>query len=183
MPHEQPSPNRRRRWPWLLLAVAVILWAFWSHGGSGLPDGAEAPDLRVPWTGAEEPFDLAAERGHVTVLAFWATWCPACRAEGPSLTRVEERIRARGDRLVGVSVDDATLDAVAGAARGLGMRYPIALATRADVDRFAVEVLPTIVIVGPDGRIARTFAGSVGEQALLEAIDAARPTTAAAFRD
>ncbi len=164
----------RRIWPWGLFAAAIALWFFWAGPRSGLPAGDQAPELRVPWTAGDAPFDLGAERGHVTVLAFWATWCPACRAEGPALSRVAQHVEETGDRVVGVSVDDGTLDDVARAARSLGMTYPIALADRADVDRFAVELLPTVIIVGPDGHIVRSFAGAVGEQRLIEAVEEAR---------
>ncbi len=162
-----------RLWPWLLLGTAIVLWVYWSGPTSTLPTGQPAPALVVPWT-EDGHFDLAEQRGHVTVIAFWATWCPACRAEGPALSRLAQRIAPAGDRVVGVSVDTGTLDGIASAARQLGMTYPIALATRADVDRFAVQLLPTVVVVGPDGRVASSFAGSVGEQTLIEAVEAAR---------
>ena len=160
----------RSIWPWLLLGLAVVLWMFWGGGSSGLPEGEPAPPLTVPWT-AGDAFDLGAQRGHVTVLAFWATWCPACRREGPALSRVAAR---SGARVVGVSIDTMPLDAVARAARGFGMTYPIALATRADAERFSVSLLPTILVVGPDGRVAASFAGSASEGRILDAIEAAR---------
>lgn len=43
-----------------------------------------------------------------------------------------------------------------------------------DIDPFRVELLPTIVVVAPDGRVAASFAGAVGEERLIEAIEAAR---------
>ncbi len=168
-----PRRGVRSIWPWLLLGLAVALWAFWGAGGSGLPEGEVAPSLSVPWTGGER-FDLSERRGHVTVLAFWATWFPACRSEGPVLARVQRRIEARGDTVVGVSIDDAPLSAVAQAARRFGMTYPIALATRADIAPFRVELLPTIVVVDPDGRVAASFAGTVSEHRLVAAIESAR---------
>jgi thiol-disulfide isomerase/thioredoxin len=161
-------------WPWLLVLGAAALWMFGGRSGSGPERGEPAPALSVPWTSSEEPFDLAAQRGQVTVLAFWATWCPACRAEGPTLARLHDRIAPQGDSVVGVSIDDAPLEAIARSARQLGMTYPIAKGTRADTSRFSVELLPTIVVVAPDGRVAETFAGPVGESRLLEAVESAR---------
>ena len=165
---------RKRAWPWLLLVASIGLWFSWGGGGSGPKAGELAPDLRAPWTEGEEPFDLAARRGHVTVVAFWATWCPACRAEGPTLARLHARIAPHGDAVVGVSLDEAPLGSIASAARGFGMTYPIAKGTRADTARFEVELLPTIVVVGPDGRVSESFAGTVGESRLVEAVEAAR---------
>lgn len=165
---------RSRAWPWLLLAASIGLWMSWGGGGSGPEVGELAPALRAPWTESEEPFDLASQRGHVTVLAFWATWCPACRAEGPALARLHQRIAPEGDSVVGLSLDDAPLESIASAARGLGMTYPIAKGTRADTARFEVDLLPTIVVVAPDGRVSESFSGTVGETRLFEAVEAAR---------
>ncbi|HEY8427705.1 MAG TPA: TlpA disulfide reductase family protein [Sandaracinaceae bacterium] len=160
--------------PWLLLLGAIVLWVTFDGGRAEvLPAGTPAPPLRVPWTDGGE-LDLSARRGRVTVLAFWATWCPACRREGPMLSRVHERIAPRGDAVVGVSVDRAPLGSVARAARSLGMTYPIALATRADIDRYRIELLPSLVVIGPDGRVAASFAGGAGEDELLEAVERAR---------
>jgi thiol-disulfide isomerase/thioredoxin len=48
---------------------------------------------------------VAREKGHVVLVNFWATWCVPCREEFPSLSRLQERNRAAGLRVVGVSTD------------------------------------------------------------------------------
>jgi len=48
---------------------------------------------------------VARERGHVVLVNFWATWCVPCREEFPSLSRLPERNRDAGLRVVGVSTD------------------------------------------------------------------------------
>jgi len=162
----------RAAWPWFLLAGALALWTFSGRGGSGLPHGEEIPPLTVTTTEGE--VSLGAAHGGVTVLAFWATWCPSCRTEGPVLTRVHERIRDQGDRVIGLSVDEMPLPRIASAARRYGMGYPIGRVTRAQSDAYSVELLPTIYVVAADGHITDTFTGAVGERTLLAAVDAAR---------
>jgi len=44
-------------------------------------------------------------RGQIVVLNFWATWCPPCLEELPSLMTMQERMRGRGVVVVGVSID------------------------------------------------------------------------------
>lgn len=162
-----------RSWPFLLLGGAILLWLLTPSSGGGLPDGTLAPALELP----VEPggtLDLSGGRGHVTVLAFWATWCPACRQEGPALSRVHARIAPRGDRVVGVSLDDAPLGSVASAARRLGLTYPIALATRADAARWRVDLLPTVYVLATDGTISSSFTGVASERQILDAVERAR---------
>src|SRR5688500_2433996 len=137
----------RTQWPWLIVVGAFASWVAWGGSGSPLPEGEAAPALAIPWTVDDSGFDLREQRGHVTVLAFWATWCPACREEGPELSRVHRTIERRGDRVVGVSVDNAPLPAIANVARQLGMTYPIALAQRGDSERFRVDLLPSVIVV------------------------------------
>ena len=178
MPSDRPSPSRLRRairasWPWLLLAGAFALWAFQGPSGETLQEGVPAPALRVPWSLGGD-LDLEAERGHVVVLAFWATWCPACRQEGPVLSRVREQLEPRGDRVVGLSVDHGSVAAIGAAARRLGMTYPIAVVDREVADRFNVELLPTVYVIDPRGRITASFTGAVSEERLLAAVSAAR---------
>ena len=48
---------------------------------------------------------LTEFRGQVLVLNFWATWCPPCEEELPSLMRMQDRLRARGVTVLGVSID------------------------------------------------------------------------------
>ncbi len=186
MDHPYHSPARRTlraAWPWLLLAVALGLWgieSFQHAGGAELPEGEPAPSVTLTTNDGE--FDLEAERGHVVVLAFWATWCQACRAEAPVLSRVSDRIRESGDRVVGVSVDTMPIDEVRVAADRLGMRYPIALATPDALRRYQVELLPTIYVIAPDGTVARAITGTASEGTLLEAIEEARGEPSAAAR-
>jgi thiol-disulfide isomerase/thioredoxin len=168
----------RPHWPWLVLIGAFVLWLTWGGSGSPLPEGQPAPALAIPWSVDEAGFDLSEQRGHVTVLAFWATWCPPCRAEGPVLSRVHRRIERHGDRVVGVSVDQAPLPAIASTARSLGMTYPIALADSRDSERFHVDLLPTIVVVDAQGRVASYLRGTASEDDILEAVEAARHSAA-----
>jgi len=44
-------------------------------------------------------------RGQVVVLNFWATWCPPCVEEMPSLVEMQRRMRAKGITVVAVSID------------------------------------------------------------------------------
>jgi thiol-disulfide isomerase/thioredoxin len=69
---------------------------------------APAPDFRHQ-TADGGTFQLAQHKGEVVFVNFWATWCPPCRAELPSMLRLGQELQARHPgkfRMVAVSVDD-----------------------------------------------------------------------------
>jgi peroxiredoxin len=49
---------------------------------------------------------LSRLRGKIVVLNFWATWCPPCVEEMPSLSQLQKKLEARGVTVVAVSLDD-----------------------------------------------------------------------------
>jgi len=162
----------RRALPWVLIAGAAYLLLAQLAGSASLTEGSAAPELRAPLAGGGT-FDLADREGAVTVLNFWATWCPPCRAEAPELSRAHERIRDRDAIVVGVSADRMPLDRLGTSARRLGMRYPIAQGSGTVMERYEVRTLPTTYVIGRDGRIAWSTVGRVTERDVVEAVEAA----------
>lgn len=62
-----------------------------------------APDFTIQ--DSDRTLTLSQYRGQVVVLNFWATWCPPCVEEMPSLVEVQRRMRAKGVTVLAVSVD------------------------------------------------------------------------------
>jgi thiol-disulfide isomerase/thioredoxin len=98
-------------------------------------------------------------RGKVTFINFWATWCPPCRAEIPSLIALQERYR---DHLtiIGVSEDEDALDLVKQFVAEHKINYPIVMSTPELQKAFpGVVSLPTTFVLDKDLRIAQKHIG------------------------
>ena len=67
-------------------------------------DPDSAPDLKVKDLDGRE-LTLQTYKGRVVLLNFWATWCGPCRAEIPSLIRIQEAYKDRL-QIIGMDVDD-----------------------------------------------------------------------------
>ena len=88
----------------LPIALLITLLSAGCYTGSRPPHlGAAAKDFTVQ--DSDHQVSLNQFRGQVVILNFWATWCPPCDQELPSLMDMQDRMRARGVVVVGVSID------------------------------------------------------------------------------
>ena len=75
-----------------------------SRQGEGISIGSTASNFSFVLNG--KPARLSDLRGKVVVLNFWATWCPPCVEEMPSLNRMHSQMAASGGMVLGISVDE-----------------------------------------------------------------------------
>jgi len=136
-------------------------------GGSAL-----AQFQKTPWPAAKaapalELLDLQGQRwtsdslkGKAVVLNFWATWCPPCKEELPSLQTLHE-IGGGDPVVIGVNVRE-TASHVRRYLVSTGMNFPVVLDPQAELaKRWGVSAFPTTVLIGPDGRAHWRVVGDV----------------------
>ncbi len=128
-------------------------------GGPAMLAGAPAVSYTIPKIGGGSD-SLAAHRGSIVLMNFWATWCPPCKEEMPALEQLYRENRARG--LVILGIDQGESAATAGAfAREHGVTFPILVDADQQYASSYVSVgLPTTVLVGRDGHVIRGIDGA-----------------------
>ena len=88
----------------LLFALVFSVLSTGCYTGSRPPHvGVAAKEFSV--RDSDHEVSLSQFRGQVVVLNFWATWCPPCVEELPSMIDMQNRLRARGVVVLGVSID------------------------------------------------------------------------------
>ena len=92
-----------RRIPALLL-LALALVGGCDRGSKPTLVGSPAPDFTVE--DADRKVALHDLKGKIVVLNFWATWCPPCVEEMPSLVKMQQQMKNRNVVVLAVSVDD-----------------------------------------------------------------------------
>jgi len=86
-----------------ILLVSIAITAACYHGSTPKGIGAPAPDFTVQ--DGERKVTLDQFRGKVVVLNFWASWCPPCVQETPSLSQFAAAYAGKGVVVLGISVD------------------------------------------------------------------------------
>jgi thiol-disulfide isomerase/thioredoxin len=148
-----PKPSFR---PWataaLLALVPVLAWA-----------GEPAPPLTLQILKSSDAkggsFSLAAQKGKVVLVDFWASWCGPCRKSMPALDQLQAKYKDQGLVVVGVSLDDD----VANATNFLD-RVPVSFTVLSDTagtsaEAYHVVAMPTSFIVDAEGQIFARFEG------------------------
>ncbi len=128
--------------------------------------GFEVPTRDIPSTDFElellggGPTKLSAYKGSVVLLNFWATWCPPCRQEIPSMEKLYSTLRTKGFVIVAVDLAESR-DVVRTFVKANKMTYPVLLDTAGSVGSlYGARSIPTTYIIGRDGRILARTIGS-----------------------
>lgn len=97
--------------------------------------------------------------GRVVIVNFWATWCPPCRKEIPSMERAWRLLKPEGIALLAVHVG-GDADTVFRFTADFDITFPILVdKTSATVNAWPVKGLPTTVVVDPRGAMALRAVG------------------------
>lgn len=122
------------------------------------PSPTPAPDFMATLVEGRD-FHLAAQRGKVVFINFWATWCLPCRAEMPMMERLWRRHRAHSFAMLAVSIDSAPSTVPPFIAQQ-GFTFPVTLDAGQELARaYGLRGLPMSVIVDPAGNVAALAIG------------------------
>jgi thiol-disulfide isomerase/thioredoxin len=117
------------------------------------PPAAELADYNWSVTSLDgQELRLADLKGKVIVINFWATWCPPCRAEMPSLQRLHEQTRNQG--VVLLCISNETSSQVSTFIKKKGYTVPVYTITGDPPLGFQTRGIPTTFIVSADGKVA-----------------------------
>ena len=106
----------------------------------------------------------------ITIVNFWAPWCPSCRDELPDLEKVWEENNTKGVKLIGVTYE-SDVDSINTAIDLYGLTYPIATDPGAEVSSiFHVTGVPETYIVDTNGKIVFVEIGATNYEKLSQEV-------------
>ncbi|MCB2181695.1 MAG: TlpA family protein disulfide reductase [Desulfobulbaceae bacterium] len=110
-------------------------------------------------------------KGKVLLVTFWATWCPPCMQEIPSLIELQEEFGPEGFSVVAVSVDQGGSKPVKKIITKTGINYTVLMAdSKITRDFGGIVGIPTSFLINKEGNIAKSYPGYVGHTILADDI-------------
>lgn len=107
-------------------------------------------------------FSLSSYKGRVVLLNFWATWCPPCRAEIPSLNKLSAHFKDSRFSIIAVATDRSVQD-VKEALKSESVDFTVLVDNNISVSRplYKVFMLPTSFLIDKKGVIVERYYGEV----------------------
>jgi peroxiredoxin len=128
--------------------------------------GTKAPDFKLP-TMDGKTISLSDFADKPTLLVFWATWCPHCRAELPVVQKIYKDLGPKGASFVGVSLDDNSARAK-DFVKSNNITFPVAVAGARNnlLGSYGITGIPTVFVLDKGGVVKARYAGEVSESTI-----------------
>ena len=115
-----------------------------------LPDVAP-PDFALTSLDGDS-ITLGDLKGKVALINFWATWCPHCKGQMPSMERIYRKLKDKGFTILAVNIME-NLETVKKFARKYDLSFPVLLDRRGEVAaKYGANALPTTIIIDMEGK-------------------------------
>jgi len=167
--------NTKRGLNWLLVLViftgiGVLVWMALPPAPVTVSRGDQSTDFTLP--------DLqgvmhSLPKGEVVLLNFWATWCPPCRREIPSMASLYNKYASRGLNIIAVSIDKRRNDLIS-----FMKEYPIPFQVLHDADgsvshSYGVYRYPESFLLDRHGTVLQHVVGATNwmSEPMLHTID------------
>ncbi len=157
----------------LVLLVVVGAGGYFIYSGRQKPAPSETPagvSVRAGMVAPEvnlktldgAPVSLSQYRGKVVILNFWATWCPPCRAEKPSMEKLYGMFPDGELVMLAVNVEEDGARTVPAFLQDNPHSFPILLDPGAKAQRaYGVFRFPESFIIGRDGQVVDKVVGAI----------------------
>lgn len=121
-----------------------------------------APDISVMSFANGAPLKLSELKGKVVLLNFWATWCPPCREEIPSMMHLNNAMNGKPFQMVAVSIDEGGKPAIESFFKNSGLSLPTYLDPNGRASKaYGITGVPESFIIDKQGVVVKKIIGGL----------------------
>ena len=121
--------------------------------------GLPAPNFTFPELNGQK-VSLFDHRGKVVLVNIWATWCPPCRQEMPSMQKLYERFKGKNFEILAVSIDSTGREAVGPFMRKMNLTFPALLDPGENIrPLYGITGVPESFIIDKEGILVEKIIG------------------------
>lgn len=158
----------------IILGAAAFMYLPKPNAAAESPQTMSAVPVEVSYAAPEltltdlqgGPVALADYRGTVVLVNNWATWCPPCKAEMPTLQAYYEKHQVEGFTIIAIEAGDPLAEVVEFVAE-YGLTFPVwPDAAMKSISAFRNQGLPSSYLIDRSGTVRLAWAGAVSRDML-----------------
>ena len=152
-----------------LVMTTLIIASAISISQADIAVGKKAPDFSMRSVSGGSDIKLSSFTDKPTLLVFYASWCPHCQKEAPTLQRLYTELGPKGLNVVGVDVDQQISDAQS-FVKTYRISFPVAhgnpSAHSSTLDTYGISGVPTVYVLDKGGIVKHVYKGEAAEGTL-----------------
>ena len=158
----------------VLVAACVLMAVMFGGSLTGVDRAygkAEMPSFALASAVDGKTVESGSFAGKALLVTFFATWCPPCLQEIPSLVELQQEFAAEGFSVVAMSVDQGGSAQVAKLVEQQAINYPVLMADAETAENFGgVYGIPVSFLVNKSGTVVKRYNGLVSHAVLAKDI-------------
>ena len=140
------------------------------------------PSFALPDVVTGEIVKSSIFEGKTLLITFFATWCPPCIEEIPTLKKLHQAYENRGFSVIGFSVDQGGVKAIQKLIKKWSINDPVILADSKTMQRFGgVYGIPESFLINKKGHVVKRYSGYIPQSTLEKDLKKPAPTLRAGF--
>ena len=144
-----------------IVALPLILLSLKEHRSTSEPEkpsikqGMLAPNFTFPDLDGKK-VSLSDYRGRVVFLNIWATWCPPCVEEMPSIENLHNQLKTDAFKILAVSIDSTGREAVVPFMKKLNLTFPVLLDLEGEIQNlYGLTGVPESFVIDREGMVVK----------------------------
>lgn len=157
---EKPTGHRGKKFLHIFIFFLVFFIAVYIFLQPSVKKGIPAPDFRLPDLNGQE-VTLSQFRGKVVFLNFWATWCPPCIEEIPSINALQKKVQSNDFVILVVNIDQTDRENIKKFVDSRGLDFRVLLDPKSDVSasKYGITGVPETFLIDRNGIVLERYIG------------------------